>query len=442
MCKERDQLLMEVMDWQEEYFINHVKERKPQKGTIYTKDYEEGFFITPEACSLGEPVYLDVPDLDTMKKLCNPDELVAMGEYGSLCGELPEWEAADSLRDFSDFSILEKSALCDAFNQYVYRDSSLVKSYKQPLNQYYFPMKVPVFEYEDIVVTKGHPLYIGKEGDEPTIVHFRNMTLEKGAQVITRGVVQVISDKVKSLGTKAEPDILASVGNNGADNTGAAAQGATGDPGTPGTSGTSGKNSCSIQPSSGGPGGTGKTGALGKSGWNGTNGGILEKKQRVMEGFFYVYSNGGNGGNAGRGGKGGTGGNGGDAAPANGHCPAGNPGTGGNGGVGGIGGNGGNGGDGKEVNIMYNQEASPTAKFKVLTPAQAVNMGLPNAAGGTEGAGGFAGEGGIGGRCYDASGKLVPSGDTYKGQPGVPGSDGDAGETGSPGDIFINGTYI
>jgi len=436
MSELNNKLFQEKMDFQREYADRNQVLSNRYVGTIYTKDYEGGFYITADEKknSLLKPSFLEIPDVDTLKKLGgNSDELYVNNLMEKYHEDLPEWKEEKTEAMFHNLSLQERSQLCKAFQKYVYGYSNEVTDYKDALNKYYFPMKIAMYQGEDIVVSKDNPLFLQGDGEQGTVFVFNSITFEKGGNAVVRGNVTVIANKYISEALQDGNDvpIIFSEATSGTSG-GLGGTGGPGKAGTIGVQGNSGSKSCSCNAVNGGNGDPGNNGTIGGQATNGSLGSEVHWTALDMSGVYYVCSYGGNGGNGGKGGTGGKGGAGGNSAAINGYCSASNPGYGGRGGNGGAGGNGGDGGDGGIVEINNTSSDPSKVTFTILTEEQTKSYGKPTGRGGEGGVGGDAGAGGDGG---DAIATCV-------GPVGDQGTSGTPGKPGKPGTIYINGRKL
>lgn len=399
----------------------HITDEIFYKHTINTGDKAGPTYISanPDHQSVVKPIYVTVQSIDDFKEFGGiADSLYDNNTMVNDHPTLPEWDAAKTDLPYSELSPKEKADICQAYTTYIYGYSKKVQSYKEVIHKHYFPVQLPIFSAQDVIVTPGSPLVLSSDGDKPVVFNFHTVTIEPGGKIINEGNSTILVDKLiqetsKELANAQQSD-LTNVGANGQDGTdgqdgGKGYQGSTGSPGS------DGKHSCSTEAGQGGTGGNGKPGEPGNNGMRGGDSGILHVTVDIVEGPVTLMSYGGNGGNGGKGGNGGQGGNGGDGGYSTSHCSAGPQGRGGNGGQGGNGGNGGEAGNGGNLYYTYNQ----------LGPNGSVSLGPPTK--GTGGKGGMGGRGGDGGK-----------GNPY-GASGMSGSSGQSGNSGKIGTIYING---
>lgn len=341
---------------------------------------------------------LTIPDLDTLKKVAGtPDALYEMNAV-KWSQKIEGLSDKANLNDLREYSNDNEELVCKLMNQYVYGDSSSVKSYKDLLTRVYFPMKILYYgnEQTDLVVEANTDCIIGEEG-KTSVVQFRNITLEQGARLVYKGIVDISADTLAQIGDASRNGNYISIGQAGGDG-GNGAAGGNGADGAPTQNGTDGA-----------------AGSDGSNGEDGKSSNVIKAYiKNIPEGMIYVYSVGGNGGKGGNGGDGGNGGNGGDGKDEKSRHSGGN---GGNGGKGGNGGSGGKAGDGATVYIYCN---SPE---KIMTLH-------PESKGGNGGNGGCGGNGGKGGNGDGgSSGK--------SGSSGASGTAGAAGAAGQEGAVNI-----
>lgn len=152
-------------------------------------------------------------------------------------------------------------------NQYLYGDSSKAAQYKKLLSRLYFPNEVDYFgnELTDLVADPDTEFEIGKS-DSIMAVHFRKVTLMKGARLIFKGIVDFTANELMQVGEASDKGSYISIGSNGSD---ASEKGKLGNPGIcgaiPGGDGGAGGN--------GGKGGDGKDEKYHHDGGNGGQGG-------------------------------------------------------------------------------------------------------------------------------------------------------------------------
>lgn len=436
----REHLFMEMKKRRREYLTMKLGKSLSEPRDIHTKDFPGGLYIREGGNGMPDPVYLEISDIDELKSLISPDELVEAYGEGDLHKNLRGMNKKADERMLLQMDALEREDLCRAFTQYVYGHSRFADTYREALNLLYFkePMKIPVMEYQDIYVKKDIPLHIGKPGGGATVTVCRNVIMEEGAKIIFEGESVLDAEAIQNEGMFSD---LFSCGASGQPG-GKGQDGKDGDDGEKGTRGTDDKDCCKTNATDGGTGKPGVDGGPAPGCGDGKPGSPVLIDVPSITGSHYVFSYGGDGGKGGTGGNGGKGGNGGDAGGAAGHCKKSDPGKGGKGGNGGKGGKGGEGGNGNTVIIRFLKDLSPDVQFTLLSPQKARELGYCGGFGGEKGEGGLPGEGGIGGQMYDNAGTLVPSGSDYTGSKGKKGGDGDSGNAGIPGEITINGRIV
>lgn len=338
---------------------------------------------------------LTIPDLDTLKKIAGtPDALHEMNavKWSQKIEGLSDKADLNDLREYSNDN---EELVCKLMNQYVYGDSSSVKSHKDLLTHAYFPMEISYYgnRLTDLIVEADRECIIGDEGKQ-SVFQFRNITLEQGARLVYKGIVDISADNLTQIGDASENGSFVSIGRAGGD-------------GGNGAAGGSGAEGAMTQ-----NGTDGAAGSDGSDGEDGKSSNVVKAYiKNIPESTIYVYSVGGKGGKGGNGGDGGNGGNGGDGKSEKSRHSGGN---GGNGGKGGNGGSGGKAGDGATVFIYCN---SPE---KIMTLH-------PESKGGNGGNGGCGGNGGKGGN--GDGGNSGTSGNS--GASGTAGAAGAAGQEGA-----------
>ena len=376
-----------------------------------------------------EPVYVTINNIDEATELGGfPDSDFEEGKLGNDLLPIPQHFSTEVTPHPQPFS----RQICDALRAYIYGNSRFVSSYKDVLNTLRFPMKLAVYEAEDVTVTKGKPLIIKDDGHgEPFGVVFKKITVEPGGQIIWQGAQGSLVAKEliyqqptggitleSLLGGDGPEQNFVSIGADGGDGGNGGSPGKSPD-GPDGNAGANNKNSCSRQATDGTKGTDGANAGKGQDGGPGGDGNEVNVTVDSITGTVFVGSGGGKGGKGGNGGRGGDGGKGGNGGAGTSHCNAGAGKDGGKGGDGGLNGKGGDGGNGKNVYFTY-KSGSPNFVLK-----QATGSG---GTGGTGGVGGDGGKGGTNGGVGGGSGKTQDAGGT--------------GATGAPGQIFVNGKQL
>ncbi len=397
------------------------------KGTINTGSVEGPYYISSDSkLNSGlKPNVLKVNDIDELKKLGGIEDeryeknLIARHHF------IPQpWDSSRNSVEYNTLEYKDRSRICKAFKAYLYGYSKDVSNYREILNKTYFPMELPVFLAETIVVEPGNPLIIKSDDpDHPIGVGFDTVIVKPGGQIICESsanvtithLIQEDADTLKDI-PQPVPGNFCSIGADGKDG-GDGGNGGNGSGGTQGTESKSGKDCCDKAAGKGGTGNPGIPGKPGTPGGRGQDGAVVNARISTVTGNIVLLSSGGNGGKGGNGGNGGIGGDGGPGGNGSKHCDPGPQGQGGNGGDGGRGGDGGPGGDGHEVYFNFDN----------IAIGATISLGQPKGVGGGPGSGGNAGDGGNG---------------APKGNGGNAGDAGNVGANGKVGTVYVNGTVL
>lgn len=389
--------------------------------TIYTGATPGPTYLSahPDFPSVIQPHMVTIQCVDELKRIGGiPDDLYENGLMQEHHNSLEEWNPARNRLEKSELTVKERDALCYAFKTYMFGNSKKVQSYKDAINQYYFPMQLALFAAKDVVVDPEHPLKIESQGDTPVVVSFNTVTVKRGGVIENQALA---TWEVNQMVLEDQNNPVYNFINIGTDG------GAGGTPSPQGKAGVGDKGSNAVEgdkccKTKAGQGGKGQRGADGKPGVSGENGGDTKEvvaKIKIVDGPLVALSVGGNGGVGGKGGKGGTGGDGGPGGNGTDHCSGGEQGPGGDGGDGGTGGKGGDGGSGSNVYIYY----------ETLGPSGSISLGDPTGHG--QGA-----KGGDGGE-FGSAGTGNPNGADGHGGDGGPG-----GKAGAMGTIYVNNQPI
>ncbi|WP_341278008.1 hypothetical protein [Paenibacillus sp. FSL H8-0537] len=391
-----------------------------QKGTLTTSGGGTYISANPNHDTAIKPLYVTIESIDDFKSFGgNSDEHYASNLLQEHHEALAEWDASNNHKTYSELSVLEKSAVCNAYQTYIYGNSNNVQSYKEVLQKHFFPAQLAVCAGQDVVVTPGNPLILAGDGDNPITYSFNTITIQPGGQIINQANATLLVDTLiqeeggAMLADSPPTNNFVSIGADG--QSGAVGGNAgNGNPGSQGSAGSDGKNSCDIQAGQGGTGGTGNPGTQGGNGSRGSDSQVVKATLTVVQGPIVLMSCGGNGGAGGVGGNAGAGGVGGNGGSSTSHCSAGAQGKGGQGGNGANGGNGGDSGNGQNIYCTYQS----------LGPNGSISLGVPTK--GQGGQGGAAGNGGNGGQGNPNGGG------------GTAGSPGANGKNGTSGTVYIN----
>ncbi|PWK11602.1 hypothetical protein [Tumebacillus permanentifrigoris] len=379
---------------------------------------EGTFYLStrPEHNSVIKPHFVTVQTVDDLKRLGGiPDAVYAnrvMEEHHAIP---QEWSAEKNDLALTDLTREDEENIGKAYNAYLYGNSEKVQSYREIIQKKFFPMQMPVFLANDLVVNAGQTYVVTSQGStQPVGVGFDSVTVNTGGTIVNLANATWKVQNFTASGDGTGDGNYCSYGADGAPggNGGTPGKAQQGNQGSKGVDGDCG--SCSTAAGKGDTGHTGAPGGNGGQGQNGSDGAVVNATFTTVQGNVTVCSSGGNGGNGGNAGNGGQGGDGGPGGASSSNCGTGQQGQGGQGGVGGNGGNAGNGGNGKQVYINY-EEIATGASISILKPK------------GVGGTGGTPGNGGQGGNG-------VPNGGG--GAPGVVGTSGTSGQIGT---IYING---
>jgi hypothetical protein len=136
----------------------------------------------PDFESEIEPQTLTIEDVDHLKKVAGiPDEEYDNGEIPHHHEPLEEWPAGKNEHAPADLSPEENDRVRDALIHHVYGHSEKVASYREVLNNHFFPMEAAVWAVLDVTVYPGHPLILkgNNQGHDFGIV-----TIKPGGQII------------------------------------------------------------------------------------------------------------------------------------------------------------------------------------------------------------------------------------------------------------------
>ena len=136
----------------------------------------------PDVESEIEPQTLTIDDVDHLKKIAGiPDEEYDNGEIPHHHDPIAEWPAGKNDHAPADLSVEENDRVRQALIHHVYGHSEKVASYREVLNNQFFPMEAAVWAVEDVTVYPGHPLVLkgNNQGHDFGIV-----TIKPGGQII------------------------------------------------------------------------------------------------------------------------------------------------------------------------------------------------------------------------------------------------------------------
>lgn len=365
--------------------------------------------------SVLKPVYVTVQSIDDFKEFGGiPDDLYASGAVQEHHYFPPEWPT-DKMKRLEELSLRERIMICKAYQAYIFGNSQKVQSYKEIIQNLFFPAQVALFSGENLYVKTGETLTIESPSpDVPVVLSFTKVTVEAGGRIINTCPVTWLINTFEQQGAIPTYNLVCKGvdGKPGADNKSNPGQSPQGNKGNDGED--NGKH-CGIQPQNGHPGQPGYTGGTGGNGGSGGDAPSGKITVDTIIGPVILGSIGGNGGDGGKGGDGGQGGDGGLPGSNTKHCQKqAYRGVGGKGGNGGPGGNGGDGGNGNE--IYFNYTTLESGNIWVCQPKDQCQ-------GGKGGSPGQPGKGGVG---------------PESGGGGETGQVGTNGENGKYGSVYIN----
>jgi hypothetical protein len=381
--------------------------------------------VHPGLESAYPPQMITVETVDDMKRYAGiTDEMYDRGAIEKHRASLPFWPSGKVVTDLSSISRMDTENVHDAYVSYLFGHSSETNSYRQIINERYFPCEVSVFVVETILIRSGHSLILAAEPGQIQIMFFvfGTVMIAPGGKLILDYAKSTtrIQRLVQPASTDDDTVLLASeisaIGEDGL-------PGALGPDGACGAAGGKGEPAiegwfrCDRPAGQGLPGCPGQHGANGANGHNGYHSVEASIVVDTVGGRIALSSRGGKGGAGGSGGSGGGGGSGGPGGCGTFHCPHGPHGSGGVGGTGGAGGNGGDSGDGAVIYFSYTH----------AEPGTVLSLGQTSSAPGIGGAGGAGGAGGSG---------------EPPGRPGSVGVVGRNGRRGCAGKVYLNGKRL
>lgn len=366
--------------------------------------------------SVLKPVYVTVQSIDDFKEFGGiPDDLYASGAVQEHHYIPPEWPT-DKMKRLEELSLRERIMICKAYQAYIFGNSQKVQSYKEIIQNLFFPAQVALFSGENLYVESGEILTIKSPSpDVPVVLSFIKVTVEAGGRIINTCPVTWLVNTFEQQGD-VSPYNLVCKGADGKPGTDNDSKPGPSAPGKKGPDGEDDGKHCVIQPHNGDPGQPGLTGETGGNGVSGSDASSGKFTFDTVNGPVILGSLGGNGGDGGKGGDGGQGGSGGLPGNMSKYCTKqAYPGVGGKGGNGGPGGKGGDGGNGNEVYFNYTTLESG-GSISVYQPKDQCQGGK----------GGSPGQPGKGGEGSESAGS------------GEPGQVGENGKNGKYGSVYIN----
>ncbi len=136
----------------------------------------------PGVKSLVPARKMAVHSLDELKELAG----VADEQYNSgkqqrhMHEDLPSWDSSKSNAKIADLSAEDNSSIAKAFKTYVYGDSTKVSSYKDVIENNYFPMTLAVYAGNTLTVPENTAYPITGSN---AVATWETVTLKKGASL-------------------------------------------------------------------------------------------------------------------------------------------------------------------------------------------------------------------------------------------------------------------
>jgi hypothetical protein len=136
----------------------------------------------PDFESAIPPRSLTIDTVDDLKRLAGvPDADYEAGLMETHHEPLEAWPQEKNAHAREDLSVEENERVRQALITHVYGHSETVASYRDVLNNHFFPMEGAVFAVLDVTVDPGHPLVL--KGNNHAY-DFGTVTIKKGGQII------------------------------------------------------------------------------------------------------------------------------------------------------------------------------------------------------------------------------------------------------------------
>jgi hypothetical protein len=136
----------------------------------------------PDFESAIPPRPLTIDSVDDLKRLAGiPDSDYERGLMESHHEPLEDWPAGKNSHAREDLSVEENERVRQALVTHVYGHSETVASYRDVLNNQFFPMEAATFAALDVTVDPGHPLIL--KGNNHAY-DFGKVTIKRGGQII------------------------------------------------------------------------------------------------------------------------------------------------------------------------------------------------------------------------------------------------------------------